>query len=127
MFVQCLEGNYQADLGESRLPWIVGYIFEIEGRAQIKISGDHRHAELAGFNAHTRIILPRVGRFLSQILAGPHVTLTQELEKVGNARLMFDRTLTRKDVNPTPVSAPSSSGKSDRLASIQLCTCNWTK
>lgn len=39
-----------------------------------------------------------------------HVVLTKELDKVKNARLMFDKSLARKDVVSLPKAAPSRPG-----------------
>jgi len=108
--LECLEGDYTKDLGECNLPWVIGYILKMEARAQSDVSVGHPRAKLAGLNVQSRVIFPLVGQFMSQILDGPHVTLTRELDKVTNAKLLFDKSLVRKKLVSTPKAVSSESG-----------------
>ncbi|KAK5947420.1 hypothetical protein PMZ80_001570 [Knufia obscura] len=100
--LECLNDDYRDHVDESRLPWVVGYFLRIEAHVQSDVSVGHPEARLVGLDTTSRIILPLVGQFLSQILGGPHVALTQELDKVKNSKLMFDKTLVGKEVLPLP-------------------------
>lgn len=106
----CLNHDYREDLDEARLPWIVGYILKIDARMQSDVSVRHPHAKLAGLESDSRIILPLVGHLMSQILNGPHVRRTQELDKIRDANSMFDGALAKNDLISTPKAAPSKRG-----------------
>ena len=64
-------------------------MFRLEANYQKQISDAGPMAKLYGYSSCSRAVLNHAGDAVSRVRKGPHVNLTQEIDKVKTSKLVF--------------------------------------